>query len=277
MMKILNPGLFSGETKSSWYANDIAMTEVEYHSEKVDWHYHQNAFFSFIQRGIISEANKKGKYDYGAGTVLFQQAGEPHYNPQLKNQPAALYIEVTPAWAHRQDIDLQRLPGFTEITDPDIKILFHRLNLESKTNDAGITLSAEELLIYIITGYPEKNFNKYTSAPKWVTETKDVLQSGFTEKLTLETLSRQVDVHPVHLCKYFRKFCGCTISEYVRKLRIERSLCILQKNDSSLTNIAYDCGFSDQSHFIRNFKQIVGTTPLHYKKMMGNGALPGSS
>src|ERR1700743_1021879 len=113
IMKILNPGLFSGETKNSWDVNDIALTEVEYHSEKIDWHYHQNAFFSFIQRGTMSDMNKKGKCACGAGTVLFQQAGEPHCNPQLKNQPVALHIEVTPAWAHRMDIDLDQLPGFT--------------------------------------------------------------------------------------------------------------------------------------------------------------------
>lgn len=267
-MKILNSGLFSGETKSSRDTNDIVLTEVEYQIENIDWHYHQNAFFSFIQRGLITEVNKKGKYNYGAGTVLFQQAGEPHYNPQLKNQSAALYLEIKPAWARRLDINLESLPKFTEIINPSIKILFHRLNLESKINDMTIPLSVEELLVNIFTGDTDEIFSKYSLAPKWIAETEEILRSEFTEKLTLEMLSRQVDVHPVHLCKYFKKFFGCTISEYIRKLRIEKSLGILLKANVSLTDIAYACGFSDQSHFTRNFKETLGTTPLYYKKMM---------
>ncbi|MBS1527814.1 MAG: helix-turn-helix transcriptional regulator [Bacteroidetes bacterium] len=273
-MKTLNSGRFSGETRSSRDVNDIVLTEVEYQIENVDWHCHQNAFFSFIQRGVISEVNKKGKYSYGAGTVLFRQAGEPHYNPQLKNQSAALYIEIKPAWIKRLEINLEGLPKFTEITNPDIRILFHRLNLESKTNNTVIPLSVEELLIHMITGDPDKNFNRYSLAPGWIAETEEVLRSGFPGKLTLAMLSREVDVHPVHLCKYFRKYVGCTISEYVRKLRIEKSLGILLKDNGPLTDVAYACGFSDQSHFSRNFKEMIGTTPLQYRKMMGNGVRP---
>jgi AraC family transcriptional regulator len=270
-MKILDSGLYWGETRSRWDTNDILLTEVEYQIENIDWHYHQNAFFSFVQRGIISEVNKKGRNNYGSGTVLFQQAGEPHHNPRLKDHYAALYIEIKPAWVNRLDIDLDQLPKFTEIIDPGIKILFHRLNLESKTNDITIPLSVEELLIHIITGDPDRNFNKYSSAPNWLIETEEILRSDFAEKITLEMLSRQVDIHPVHLCKYFKKFFDCTISEYIRKLRIEKSLRTLLNKNTSLTEVACSSGFSDQSHFTRNFKAIMGTTPLHYKKVAGKG------
>jgi AraC family transcriptional regulator len=267
-MKILNSGVFSDETKSSTEANDIVVTEVEYKVEAIDWHYHQNAFFSFIQRGQITEGNKKGKNIYGAGTVLFQQAGVPHYNPHLKNRPAALYIEIKPTWTKRLDIDIDGLPGLSEITNPDIKILFHQLNLGSKVDTQTSLLSIEESLIHILVGDTDKSFNNYSSAPKWIDELDEILRLGFAQKINLESLSRQVDVHPVHLCKYFRKYFGCTLSEYVRKIRIEKSLSLFLDNSISITEMAYLCGFSDQSHFIRNFKQIIGITPLYYKKKL---------
>jgi AraC-like DNA-binding protein len=57
------------------------------------------------------------------------------------------------------------------------------------------------------------------------------------------------------------------LGEYIRKLKIEKSLIFLHKNDS-LSEIAFDCGFADQSHFIRCFKENIGITPLKYRKIL---------
>ena len=68
-------------------------------------------------------------------------------------------------------------------------------------------------------------------------------------------------VYPVHLAAVFRRFYHETIGDHVQKRRIEHAYDLLQKKDISLCEIAYECGFADQSHFTRVFKRRVGVTP----------------
>ncbi len=58
-----------------------------------------------------------------------------------------------------------------------------------------------------------------------------------------------IGVHPVTISKYFPRYFSCTLGEYMRKLKIEKSLSLIKSPGNSLTNVAYACGFFDQSHF----------------------------
>jgi AraC family transcriptional regulator len=74
-----------------------------------------------------------------------------------------------------------------------------------------------------------------------------------------------VGVHPVYLASEFRKHFGCTIGEYVRKLRVEFACRRISESDSPLSDIAIAAGFSHQSHFSRTFKAVTGMTPAGYR------------
>jgi len=57
-----------------------------------------------------------------------------------------------------------------------------------------------------------------------------------------------------------RRVHRCTIGECIRRLRVERACRQLSSSDESLATIAANTGFSDQSHFSRTFKRLVGMT-----------------
>jgi transcriptional regulator GlxA family with amidase domain len=56
------------------------------------------------------------------------------------------------------------------------------------------------------------------------------------------------------------------LGDYIRKLRVENALILLGNKERSLTDIALECGFSDQSHFIRCFKVLNKINPSHFRK-----------
>jgi len=58
------------------------------------------------------------------------------------------------------------------------------------------------------------------------------------------------------------------MGEYIRKLRIEKSFALLADGGLSLTDIAFTCGFADQSHFLRCFKQFGCDSPSAYRKLL---------
>ncbi|RFM28713.1 helix-turn-helix transcriptional regulator [Deminuibacter soli] len=67
-----------------------------------------------------------------------------------------------------------------------------------------------------------------------------------------------------YLQKLFVQYTGLTPKLYSKIHRFQNSLRLITKKDTSLTSIAYDCGYFDQSHFIREFKSFTGLTPSGY-------------
>lgn len=64
--------------------------------------------------------------------------------------------------------------------------------------------------------------------------------------------------------RLFNELVGANPKEYARVVRFQKSLKLLQhcSEDTNQAQLAYQCGYADQSHFIREFKQFSGYTPL---------------
>jgi AraC family transcriptional regulator len=107
--------------------------------------------------------------------------------------------------------------------------------------------------------------------PVWLNRAKDYLHENFADNLSIDELALAVGVHPGHLMRCFRREYGCTIGDYVRKLRIDYASLMLLRAESSLSSIATSSGFSDQSHFIRTFKAATGLTPSAFQRTHRKG------
>lgn len=105
--------------------------------------------------------------------------------------------------------------------------------------------------------------------PDWVKDLRSIIQDQVDTDLSLrlQDVSKNLQVHPSYLSREFSKyFDNLTFGEYMRKLRIERAIHLMETTPYSLSEIAYLCGFSDQSHFSRIFKKHLGLSPSLYKK-----------
>jgi hypothetical protein len=116
----------------------------------------------------------------------------------------------------------------------------------------------------------EKKLKK--NVPEWAQELKEIIQDQIDTNLTLslKEISESLNVHPSYLSREFSKyFDDLSFGDYIRKLRIEKSIVLLQDPKYSLAEIAYLTGFSDQSHFNRIFKMHTGRSPSIFRKSMG--------
>lgn len=106
--------------------------------------------------------------------------------------------------------------------------------------------------------------------PGWVNELREIIQDQIDTdlSLSLQEVSNSLQVHPSYLSREFSKyFNDLTFGEYLRKLRIEKAIKLIETKRYSLSEIAYLTGFSDQSHFTRIFKKHTGLLPSAYKKL----------
>ena len=127
----------------------------------------------------------------------------------------------------------------------------------------------ENMLLEVYKKIPIQKSGK---TPAWARELKEIIQDQIDTNLTLslKEISQSLNVHPTYLSREFSKyFDDLSFGDYIRKLRIEKAIVLLNDSKYSLSEIAYLTGFSDQSHFTRIFKKTTGKSPLIYKKNLG--------
>ncbi|MBQ8600832.1 MAG: AraC family transcriptional regulator, partial [Clostridia bacterium] len=91
-------------------------------------------------------------------------------------------------------------------------------------------------------------------------------QSVSSPSFSIQQLCREVKVSHAHLLKLFKEAYGMTIKEYVVQKRLELACELLLTTNLSVKSVAYSCGFSDEIHFMKTFKNAIGTTALRYRK-----------
>ncbi|SMB92551.1 transcriptional regulator, AraC family [Hymenobacter roseosalivarius DSM 11622] len=126
----------------------------------------------------------------------------------------------------------------------------------------------EQLLVQVYTAYL-KQAKDHPSPPAWTTQLRELIQDHLDTNLSLRLteVADTVQVNPSYLSREFaRYFDNLTFGEYIRKLRIDKAVQLLNSTAYSLGEIAYLTGFSDQSHFTRIFKQHTGQSPSTYRK-----------
>src|SRR5262249_43826843 len=69
------------------------------------------------------------------------------------------------------------------------------------------------------------------------------------------------------LTRLFRKHLRVSPAEYWRQIRLKAARWMVLNSDRSITQIAYECGFSDSAHFIHWFKRAFNVTPARLRRM----------
>lgn len=86
-------------------------------------------------------------------------------------------------------------------------------------------------------------------------------------KEILAEMLKKLELNERTFQRIFKKYVGVTPNQYRRICQFQLSFFQLKSKDfGKLTDIAYDSGFADQSHFIRSFKEFTQTTPNDYLK-----------
>ena len=132
----------------------------------------------------------------------------------------------------------------------------------------------ENLLHEVYHKFLKEKKSDKKKAPAWVKDLKAIIQDQIDTQFTfdLKKISSDLELNPSYLSREFSKyFEDLNFGDYVRKLRIEKAIALIQNSTYTLTEIAYMTGFSDQSHFTRIFKLSTGKNPSSYRKSSQKG------
>lgn len=112
-------------------------------------------------------------------------------------------------------------------------------------------------------------FSKKTE-PKPINEQriKDVLSfihNNYGKKITLQDIADSVFVSKGECCRFFKKSLKMSPYDYLINYRINASMKLLKRTNSSILDIAENVGFNNVSHYIQIFKKKTGLTPHEYR------------
>ena len=102
--------------------------------------------------------------------------------------------------------------------------------------------------------------------PNVATKVHDLICDNFEQPIDLRFVAKEVQCNPSHLGRSFKKTYGCTPGEFMRQVRFCKSLNLLAAG-ATVLECAHACGFADESHFCRVFKNLSGFSPTKWRSI----------
>lgn len=225
-------------------------------------HFHDKAHLSYIVRGGVQDKRVRSEAERCGGDVLFFRSGEAHETIYHGFPVKNINLEFDHEFFHQLGIGEDAMTE-RSVYSLDTKFTMLRIYRELEYSDQ-LSLDSIELLI---CGLFEEEAPTTRQRPIWFERVIECIEDNWNADVSVDDLARVSGVHPKTISKYFSRFCGCTLGEYRRRLRVARSLGLIRNSGHSLTDIALDCGFYDQSHFISVFKHVTGFRPREFQKL----------
>ena len=96
------------------------------------------------------------------------------------------------------------------------------------------------------------------------------MQGNPSRTFSLGEMAQSVNLSPPYFCYLFKSITGVPPAKYLKTLRMEQAATLLTTTFLSVKEIVSRVGFTDESHFVRDFKRLYGATPSEYR----NGVFP---
>jgi AraC-like DNA-binding protein len=97
---------------------------------------------------------------------------------------------------------------------------------------------------------------------------KEMLRSDLAGKTELAAIAAACGLSTGHFARAFRRSTGLPPHAWLNKTRVDQALMLLRQRRQSLSEIALECGFADQSHFARVFARHIGLSPGAWRRMI---------
>ncbi len=139
-----------------------------------------------------------------------------------------------------------------------VLILLEILHTLSKSEDYTL-LNADG---FAFEAQPQNN-NKIDEIFKYINE-------NFNQHISLDEIAGLVSMTVPAFCRFFKKSTGKTFTKLVNEYRVVHATKLLSESQSSITDICFECGFNNFSHFNKLFKEFTGKSASKYRNEMMN-------
>jgi AraC-like DNA-binding protein len=91
------------------------------------------------------------------------------------------------------------------------------------------------------------------------------VRKHFQSQIGLNEMSDLISMTVPSFCRYFKKLTGKTFTRFVNEYRLVHAAKLLSEEQMSITEVCFESGFSNYSHFTKQFKDFLGKSPSNYR------------
>lgn len=232
------------------------------------------------RRQIIS-GNRSASHDFEKDSVYIRNF-EEDYRADLHGAFDFVLVELSRAFVanacyERNGTDIEGFSLLPGRKDPIFGHLAQVLALTLDSQSEASPLFVEQLGVtigtHLIDHYGNAAAQSSRKRPRLSslheTRAKDMLLAKAQGNVSLGEIASACNLSRSYFIQAFRETTQRTPHQWLLERRIDRARELLRHSDSSLSDIAIACGFSDQSHFTRTFSQLVGTPPGTWRRQAG--------
>ena len=230
-------------------------------------HFHETWSLGLLRQGVERMQVGAATLVAASGVVVVLRPGEVHAHGAFDDAPWRYQIVyVSP------DLVAQRRRRLPQARDPlaiapiiDDARLYRRLSILHDAGDpraADALLGAIDLLLRDHAGDVE---SPPPAAAAALVDAAAHIAAHAADKLAIDALAARFGMRPQPFVRAFRRHHGLTPAAYQMVQRLNHARRLLSLG-SPIAHAAIDCGFYDQSHFVRYFKKYTGTTPSEYRR-----------
>lgn len=157
-------------------------------------------------------------------------------------------------------------------------LLIHYIGLELKSSletdgsgsrfyaDSMATALAAHLLRYYSTR--DHHFQRYENglSKRKFNQAVDYMQAHLGEDLSLSDIASELGMSQYYFCHLFKQSAGMSPHQFLIRQRVKQAKHLLKQPAQTVTAVALECGFANQSHFARCFRQCTGMNPNQFRK-----------
>ncbi len=237
-------------------------------------HSHAAAYLCVVVRGGFIETMSGRAHPCGPGALILNLTGEPHQDRFTADRTSVLNVELPDSWIGAAT-GLGEGPRYCGGS----RCAAAARRVERALGEAGALADVvvEGLVAELFLRCGQSASRRGCgAAPSWLETVSERLAECCADPPSLTEMSRELGVHPSHLCRVFRRRHGVSIGEFIRRERAFRAREAVERGGSPLAEIAAAFGFADQSHMTRCFRARFGVTPGELRSV-GRSAECGSA
>ncbi|BAY62796.1 putative transcriptional regulator [Calothrix brevissima NIES-22] len=241
---------------------------------------HHAVDFEFVGEGCLRTVSYRER-DYASGCIEVVPADLPFKVRSISTVQTMewLHCYIEPRFlaqiAH-ESVNPDRVEVL--LTPKKADLLIHQIGLALKSSleldgvgsrfyadSMATALSAHLLRHYSTRNHQFREYKDGLSRQK-LRQVTEYIQEHLAENLSLSEIANELGMSQYYFCHLFKRSTGISPHQYLIRQRIEQAKHLLRQPGRTITSVALDCGFANQSHFAKYFRQYTGMNPKQFRK-----------
>ena len=274
------------ESISSNFGNSLAIHRYQEASNEFapKWHFHPEIELVYVNGGAGKRHIGNHISNYVDGDLVLIGSNLPHFGftDPLTGNKSEVVIQFREDFLGTGFFETPEMASIKQLFDKSKQgIVFHsetKKVIGSRMEQLLVLPPFERIVDFlgILKELAESSHFKLLHVDNVIIESKPqdtkrldtiyaIVRSEFTRQIPLSEVADAVSMSEPSFSRYFKSKTGKTFTQFTNEYRLVHACKLLAEQGLSITNICYECGFNNFSHFNKKFKLFTGKSPSQYR------------